>query len=66
MAILADSFDSLLKELEDKNPRYAKIIQLLSEDLTATEIIDKIKLNKSRGYQEIGNAQKLAKKFYNE
>lgn len=62
--ILADSLNTLLQRLEEKEPRYAKIIRLLAEDFTPAEIIERIHLNKSRGYQEIHNAQKLAKKLY--
>ena len=62
--ILADSLNTLLQHLEEKEPRYAKIIKLIIADYTPGEIIDIIKLNKSRGYQEIKNAQKLAKELY--
>lgn len=64
--ILATSLATLIKKLEEKEPRYAKIIQLIAMDFTPTEVIEKIHLNKSRGYQEIRNAQNLAKKLYNE
>ena len=65
IVILSDSLESLLQQLETKNPRYAKIISLISDGFTSAEIIEKIELANSRGYQEINNAQKLAKELYN-
>lgn len=62
--VLSASLDFLIKSLEAIEPRYAKIIQLIMQGYTASEIISDINLNKSRGYQEIKNAQKLAKELY--
>lgn len=64
VVVLADSLNTLLQRLEEKEPRYAQIIRLIIADYTPAEIIETIKLNKSRGYQEIKNAQKLAKELY--
>ena len=65
IVILADSLASLLEQLEAKEPRYAKILTLVAAGYTSAEIIEKIELAKSRGYQEINNAMKLAKELYN-
>ena len=56
--------DDLLKQIHIINPKYGRIIDLICEDYTKGQILDKLHLGKSQGYAEIKAAQELAKKLY--
>lgn len=53
----------LLKYLHNVKPRYADIAKFSKAGFTPKEIIDKIGLKSSRGYQEIDNAYKLTLEY---
>ena len=52
-----------LINLQD-NPKYGRILDLISEDYTKGQILDELGLGKSQGYADIKAAQALAKKLY--
>ena len=68
--LLAIIIDDLIKEVEQNNPRYGHILQLIKQQHTRGEILDvilpKYGLKKTQGYSEIKSAQKLAKTLYYE
>lgn len=55
---LEDTFLDLVSYLKKIKPRYAEIVTLGMDGLSPEEIIKKIQLRTSRGYQEIENAYK--------
>lgn len=57
-------FDSLIAYLNSKKKRYAQIVLLKKQKLSEEEIIDKIGLKRSRGYQEINNAYHECLEFF--
>ena len=54
----------LLKKIHEINPKYGRILDLISEDYTKGQILDELGLGKSQGYADIKAAQALAKKLY--
>lgn len=54
----------LLKKIHEINPKYGRILDLISEDYTKGQILDELGLGKSQGYADIKAAQTLAKKLY--
>lgn len=56
-------FADLVRHLEKISPRYAEIVTLGKAGYEPDEIIAKINLKKSRGYQELAKAEELARKF---
>lgn len=65
-ATLIYTFHLLLNQLATLDPKYAYIIQLLSEGFTRKEIIEKVDLGKAKtqAYAYIAKVQKIAKKLY--
>ena len=62
-AILETLFTELVEYLGRISPRYAKIVTLGRQDYSKEQIIAKLGLKPSRGYQEINAAKELTKKF---
>ena len=66
--LLSIIIDDLLREVEQMNPRYGHILQLIKQQYTKGEIVDVILeeygLKKTQAYSEIKAAQKLAKDLY--
>lgn len=56
-------YSDLLKHLNSINPRYAQIVVLSRKGYDRDEIIEAIHLKKSRGYQEIKEAERLTREF---
>ena len=54
----------LIKEVSEINPKYRKIITLLSKDRKKGDILKELRLGKSQGYEDIKAAQKLAYQLY--
>ena len=66
--LLGIIIDDLIREVEQMNPRYGHILQLIKQQYTKGEIVDVILeeygLKKTQAYSEIKAAQKLAKDLY--
>lgn len=54
----------LIKEVSEINPKYRKIITLLSKNRKKGDILKELRLGKSQGYEDIKAAQKLAYQLY--
>lgn len=62
-ALLGILFSELIDELKTINIRYADIVEMLIYGYNKQDVIEKLKLNKSQGYNEIKKAEELVKKF---
>lgn len=61
---LESTFLDLIAHLKNIKPRYAEIVTLGMDGLSREEIIKKIQLRTSRGYQEIENAYKHTLEYF--
>ncbi|MCI8823660.1 MAG: hypothetical protein HFI15_14350 [Lachnospiraceae bacterium] len=55
----------LISEVNTINPKYGKILELLSKDYSKGQILDELRLGKSQGYADIKAAQAMAFSLYN-
>ncbi len=61
---LGDPYTRLITHFRATNPRYAKIVELKKQRISDKEIVIRLGLKPSRGYQEINNAYLAAKSFF--
>ena len=54
----------LIKEVSEINPKYGKIITLLSKNRKKGDILEELRLCKIQGYEDIKAAHKLAYQLY--
>jgi len=62
--LLGIVIEDLIQEAEEIDPKYGRIIALLSKDRTKGDILKELRLGKSQGYEDIKAAQALAYKLY--
>ena len=62
--LLGIVIEDLIREAEEIDPKYGKIISLLAQDRTKGDILKELRLGKSQGYDDIKAAQELAYKLY--
>ncbi len=63
-ALLRMIIDDLIRQVEEINPKYGRILELIKSDYSKGEILSELNLGKSQGYSDIKAAQKLAKDLY--
>ncbi|WP_422804399.1 hypothetical protein [Streptococcus sp. FT1-55] len=63
-----ETLEELISVVYQSNEKYGKILKLISQDITISkqEIIEKLGMNKTQGYDAIKKAHALAKEVYNE
>lgn len=54
----------LISEVAQKNSKYGRILELIAQDCDKGEILTELKLGKSQGYEDIKQAQAIAKELY--
>ena len=66
--MLIETLEELIDVVYQRNEKYGKILKLIYKDVTISkqEIIEKIGLKKTQGYDAIKKAQALAKEVYKE
>ncbi|HFI0153097.1 TPA: hypothetical protein ACGO8O_002438 [Streptococcus suis] len=66
--MLIETLEELIDIVYQRNERYGKILKLIYQDVTISkqEIIEKLSLKKTQGYDAIKKAHALAKEVYNE
>ena len=66
--MLIETLEELIDVVYQRNEKYGKILKLIYQDVTISkqEIIEKIGLKKTQGYDAIKKAQALAKEVYKE
>ena len=66
--LLGIIIDDLIREVGEKNSRYGRILNLIKQEYTKSEILDALLkeygIKKTQGYDEIKAAQELAKELY--
>lgn len=62
--LLGIVIEDLIEEVAAINPKYGKIISLLSKSYKKSDILKELGLGKSQGYDDIKAAQALAYKLY--
>ncbi len=63
-AFLGMVIKDLITEACQKNSKYGRILELIAQDFDKSEIMAKLHLGKSQGYEDIKRAQKLAKELF--
>ena len=66
--MLIVTLEELIDVVYQRNEKYGKILKLIYQDVTISkqEIIEKLGLKKTQGYDAIKKAHALAKEVYNE
>ena len=66
--MLIETLEELINVVYQRNERYGKILKLIYQDVTISkqEIIEKLGLKKTQGYDAIKKAHALAKELYKE
>ncbi|RRN48110.1 hypothetical protein EI220_12050 [Streptococcus suis] len=66
--MLIETLEVLIDVVYQRNEKYGKILKLIYHDFTISkqEIIEKLGMKKTQGYDAIKKAQALAKEVYNE
>ncbi|HEM6205619.1 TPA: hypothetical protein U2C46_002203 [Streptococcus suis] len=66
--MLIETLEELIDVVYQRNEKYGKILKLIYQDVTISkqEIIEKLGLKKTQGYDAIKKAHALAKEVYNE
>ena len=66
--MLIETLEELIDVVYQRNEKHGKILKLIYQDVTISkqEIIEKLGLKKTQGYDAIKKAQALAKEVYNE
>ncbi|RRN51668.1 hypothetical protein [Streptococcus suis] len=66
--MLIETLEELINVVYQRNEKYGKILKLIYQDVTITkqEILKKLGLKKTQGYDAIKKAHALAKEVYNE
>ncbi|HEM5214577.1 TPA: hypothetical protein U1316_000407 [Streptococcus suis] len=66
--MLIETLEELIDVVYQRNEKYGKILKLIYKDVTISkqEIIEKLGLKKTQGYDAIKKAHALAKEVYNE
>lgn len=66
--MLIETLEELIDIVYQRNERYGKILKLIYQDVSITkqEIIDKLGMKKTQGYDAIKKAHALAKEVYKE
>lgn len=66
--MLIETLEELIDVVYQRNEKYGKILKLIYQDVTISkqEIIEKLGMKKTQGYDAIKKAHALAKEVYNE